>query len=89
MGELEMGREHPTEGQIVGMLKEHEAGGTAKESCCRHVIWEQTSYRWESKYGGMEASGTRRLRHLEADNSKLKRLLAQISHQCGGLCLSR
>ncbi len=51
--------------------------GTAKEICRRHGISEQTFYRWKSKYGGMEVSGARRLRDLEAENAKLKRHLAE------------
>jgi putative transposase len=72
-----MKRKRFTEEQIVGVLKEHEAGGTARDICRRHGISEQTFYRWKSKYGGMEVSGTRRLRDLEAENAKLKRLLAE------------
>lgn len=72
-----MKRKRFTEEQIVGVLREHEAGATAREVCRRHGISEQTLYRWKSKYGGMEISGTRRLRELEAENGKLKRLLAE------------
>ncbi len=70
-----MKRKRFTEEQIVGVLREHEAGATARENCRRHGISEQTLYRWESKDGGMEISGTRRLRELEAENGK--RLLAE------------
>ena len=72
-----MKRKRFTEEQIVGVLREHEAGATARENCRRHGISEQTLYRWKSKYGGMEIPGTRRLRELEAENGKLKRLLAE------------
>ena len=72
-----MKRKRFTEEQIVGVLREQEAGATAREICRRHGISEQTFYRWKSKYGGMEVSGTRRLRELEAENGKLKRLLAE------------
>ncbi len=70
-----MKRKRFTEEQIVGVLREHEAGATARENCRRHGISEQTLYRWKSKDGGMEISGTRRLRELEAENGK--RLLAE------------
>ena len=72
-----MKRKRFTEEQIVGVLREHEAGGRTREICRRHGISEQTFYRWRSKYGGMEVAGTRRLRELEAENGKLKRLLAE------------
>lgn len=72
-----MKRKRFTEEQIVGVLREQEAGATAREICRRHGISEQTFYRWKSKYGGMEVSDTRRLRELEAENGKLKRLLAE------------
>ena len=70
-----MKRKRFTEEQIVGVLREHEAGATARENCRRHGISEQTLYRWKSKDGGIEISGTRRLRELEAENGK--RLLAE------------
>lgn len=66
-----------TEEQIIGVLREQEAGGVVKEIIRRHGISEQTFYRWKSKYGGMEASDVRRLKELEAENAKLKRLLAE------------
>ncbi len=72
-----MKRKRFTEEQIIGVLREHEAGGTAKEICRRHGISEQTFYRWKSRYGGMGVSDTRRLKELESENAKLKRLLAE------------
>lgn len=65
-----------TEEQIIGVLKEQEAGARVEDLARRHGVCENTIYRWRSKYGGMEASDAKRLRELEAENSKLKRLLA-------------
>ena len=65
-----------SEEQIIAVLREQEAGGVVKEIIRRHGISEQTFYRWKSKYGGMEVSDVRRLKELEAENSNLKRLLA-------------
>ena len=64
------------EEQIILVLREQETGSPVKEIIRRHGISEQTFYRWKSKYGGMEASDVRRLKDLEAENGKLKRLLA-------------
>ena len=66
-----------TEEQIIEILREQEAGGAVKEITRRHGISEQSFYRWKAKYGGMEVSEARRLRELEAENAKLKRLLAE------------
>ena len=60
-GELGKKRKRFTEEQTVGVLREHEAGGTEREVCRLYGIWEQTICRWKSKYGGMEVSGSRRL----------------------------
>ena len=65
-----------SEEQIIGILREQEAGGAVKEITRRHGISEQSFYRWKAKYGGMEVSEARRLRALEDENTKLKRLLA-------------
>lgn len=65
-----------TEEQIISILKEHEAGVRIPELSRRHSVSEQTLYRWKSKYGGMEVSEAKRLRELEDENGKLKRLLA-------------
>jgi putative transposase len=65
-----------TEEQIIGVLKEAEAGATAKDLCRKHGISEPTFYNWKAKYAGMTVSEARRLKELEAENSKLKRLLA-------------
>ena len=66
-----------TEEQIIAVLKESEAGAKTKELCRRHGISEATFYNWKTKYAGMTVSEARRLRELEAENSKLKRLLAE------------
>ncbi len=65
-----------TEEQIVGVLKEHEAGGGAAALCRRHGISEQTLYRWKRKYGGLEVGDAKRLKALEDENARLKRLVA-------------
>ncbi len=65
-----------TEEQIIGILKEAEAGLKAAELCRKHGISDATYYNWKSKFGGMSVSEAQRLRALEAENSKLKRLLA-------------
>lgn len=65
-----------TEQQIIGVLKESEAGAKTKELCRKHGIAETTFYNWKAKFGGMTVSEARRLKELEAENSKLKRLLA-------------
>ncbi len=65
-----------SEEQIIGILKEHEAGMPAQNVVRKHGIANGTLYRWKAKYGGMEVSEAKRLRALEAENAKLKRLLA-------------
>jgi putative transposase len=65
-----------TEEQIIATLKEHAAGGNVGELCRRHGISQTTLYKWKAKYGGMEVSDAKKLRTLETENSKLKRLLA-------------
>ncbi len=66
-----------TEEQIIGVLREQEAGAKVKEIIRRHGISEQTFYRWKSKFGGMDVSEARRLKSLESENAKLKKLLAE------------
>jgi putative transposase len=65
-----------TEEAIIGVLKEAEAGAKTKDLCRRHGISTATFYNWKSKYGGMTVSEARRLKELESENSRLKRLLA-------------
>jgi putative transposase len=66
-----------TEEQIIGVLKEAEAGVAARELCRKHGICDQTYYRWKSKYGGLEVSEARRLRQLEEENRRLKQMVAE------------
>ncbi len=64
------------EEKIIGILKEHEAGASAAVLARRHGVSEQSIYRWKAKFGGMEVSDAKRLRALEDENTRLKRLLA-------------
>jgi len=66
-----------SEEQIIRILKEVETGVTVAEVCRKHGVSEQTVYRWRNKYGGLETSELQRLRELEAENSRLKRIVAQ------------
>jgi putative transposase len=66
-----------SEEQIIAVLKEHQAGIPVAELCRKHGISDATFYTWRKKYGGMELSDARRLRGLEEENRKLKRLLAE------------
>jgi putative transposase len=66
-----------TQEQILGILKEHEAGAGTAELCRRHGISQQTFYRWKRVYGGLEVSQARQLKALEEENARLKRLVAE------------
>jgi putative transposase len=67
-----------TEAQIVGILQEADANGVAiRDVCSRHGLSEQTFYRWRRRYGSMQVDEVKRLRELEAENARLKRLLAE------------
>jgi putative transposase len=66
-----------TEEQIIAVLKEAEAGVKTKELCRRHGLSEPTFYNWKAKYAGMTVSEARRLREIESENTKLKKLLAE------------
>ena len=72
-----MKRSRFSEEQIIGILKEQEAGMATAEVCRRHGISTATFYNWKSKYGGLEVSEARRLRSLEEENARLKKLLAE------------
>jgi putative transposase len=66
-----------SEEQIIGILREHEAGGKTPDLCRRHGISDATFYKWKAKYGGLEVSEARRLKSLEDENRRLKKLLAE------------
>ena len=72
-----MKRSRFKEEQIIGILKEHQAGLSAAELCRKHGISDATFYNWRSKYGGMDVSDAKKLKALEAENAKLKKLLAE------------
>ena len=72
-----MKRSRFSEEQIIVILKEQEAGAKTVDVCRKHGISDVTFYKWKSKYGGMEASDAKRLKALEDENAKLKRLLAE------------
>jgi putative transposase len=63
--------------QIIGILKEQEAGAVTADVCCPHGISEATFYKWNAKFGGIEVTEAKRLRTLEDENAKLKKLLAK------------
>ena len=71
-----MKRSRFTEEQIIGILREQEAGVATAEVCRRHGVSSATFYKWKAKCGGMEVSEARRLKALEDENTKLKRMLA-------------
>jgi putative transposase len=66
-----------SEEQIIGILREQEAGAKTAEVCRRHGISDATFYKWKAKYGGLEVSEARRLKSLEDENRRLKKLLAE------------
>ena len=68
-----------SETQIVSILKEADAGLKVEEICRKHGISNATYYNWKSKYGGMEASDVKRLKELEEENDKLKKMFADVS----------
>jgi len=72
-----MKRSRFSEEQIISILKEQEAGFKTADLCRKHGISDATFYKWKSKYGGMDVSEAKRLRALEDENAKLKKLLAE------------
>jgi putative transposase len=73
-----MVRRH-TEEQIIAVLKESEAGAKTGELCRQHGISDATFYKWKAKYAGMEISDLRKMKALEAENSRLKQIVADLS----------
>ena len=72
------GKRYSTE-QIIRVLKEREAGVNLGELCRKYGIAEQTYYKWHKKYGGMDAGDARRLKDLELENNRLKKMVAELS----------
>ena len=72
-----MKRSRFSEEQIIAILKEQEAGVPTAEVCRRHGVSSATFYKWKAKFGGLEVSEAKRLRQLEDENAKLKKLLAE------------
>jgi len=68
-----------SETQIVSILKEADAGRPVKEICRKHGISDATYYKWKSRYGGMEASDLKRVKELESENARLKRMYADLA----------
>jgi putative transposase len=71
-----MKRKRFSEEQIIGILKENEAGVSVAELCRKHGVSDASIYKWKAKFGGMDVSEAKKLRTLEDENSRLKRLLA-------------
>ncbi len=72
-----MKRSRFSEEQIIAILKEQEAGAPTADVCRRHGVSSATFYKWKAKFGGLEVSEAKRLRQLEDENAKLKKLLAE------------
>ena len=73
-----MKRSRFTEDQIIGILREQEAGATTADVCRKYGISSATFYKWKAKYGGLDVSDVRRLKVLEDENAKLKKLVADL-----------
>jgi putative transposase len=68
-----------SEEQIIGLLKQNEAGTSVSDLCREHNVSSATFYKWKSKYGGMDVNEAKRLRALEEENAKLKRIVADLT----------
>lgn len=75
--EQKMRKSRFSEEQIVGIIQEYAAGARAAELCRRHGMSDATFYKWKAKYGGLQVKEVKRLKDLEAENGKLKKLLAE------------
>ena len=71
-----MKRSHFSDEQIIGILKEHEVGVSVADLCRKHGVSDASIYNWKARFGGMDVSEARRLKSLEDENARLKRLLA-------------
>jgi len=80
-----MKRSRFTEEQIIGILKKHEAGSKIADVCRKYGISDATFYKYKAKYGGMDVSDSRKLKALEEENAKLKKLLAEAMLDMGNL----
>jgi putative transposase len=72
-----MKRKRFSEEQIIGILKEHEAGIPVSDLCRKHGVSDASIYKWKARYGGLDVSEAKRLKQLEDENNKLKKLLAE------------
>jgi putative transposase len=80
-----MKRSRFSEEQIIGVLREHDAGAAVAELCRKHGMSSATFYAWKARFGGMDVSDAKRLKALEAENAKLKRLYADAMLDNAGL----
>lgn len=80
-----MKRKRFTEEQIIAVLREHEAGAKTGDLARKHGVSEATLYNWKAKFGGMDVSDAKRLKSLEDENAKLKKLLADQMLEASGL----